>query len=180
MIYHVTIGEQEFEVELAPEGARIDGQPIEVDLAHVQGTSVRNLLLDRASHRIVAERGGNDTWDVHLRGRRFQAQVLDERTRAIRELTGAGAGPTGPEPVRAPMPGLVVKIEVAVGDVVEAGQGVAIVEAMKMENELKATAAARVRAIPVEPGAAVEKDQILVDLEPLEEDAPSDDGGTDG
>lgn len=180
MIYHVTIGSHEFEVELGPEGTRIDGQPIQVDLAHVQGTSVRNLLLDGASHRIVAERGGSDTWDVHLRGRRFQAEVLDERTRAIRELTGAGAGPTGPEPVRAPMPGLVVKIEVAVGDVVQAGQGVAIVEAMKMENELKATAPGRVRSIPVETGAAVEKDQILVDLEPLENDESTDGGQADG
>jgi pyruvate carboxylase subunit B len=67
------------------------------------------------------------------------------------------------------MPGLVVKIEVEVGDEVRAGQGLVIVEAMKMENELKSEGAGRVAAIHAGVGDAVEKDQILVDLDSLEE-----------
>jgi biotin carboxyl carrier protein len=66
------------------------------------------------------------------------------------------------------MPGLVVRVEVAPGDEVEAGQGLVIVEAMKMENELKAARAARVKAVHVVAGAAVEKDAVLVEFEPLE------------
>ena len=66
--------------------------------------------------------------------------MVDERSHAIREMTGSVAGPSGPRPVKAPMPGLVVKLEVAVGDEVVAGQGLVIVEAMKMENELKVEA----------------------------------------
>jgi biotin carboxyl carrier protein len=66
------------------------------------------------------------------------------------------------------MPGMVVKIEVAEGDRVEAGQGVAIVEAMKMENELRAGGPGVVARIHVREGDAVEKDQVLVDLAPLE------------
>ena len=62
------------------------------------------------------------------------------------------------------MPGLVVKVQVEEGDHVEVGRGLVIVEAMKMENELKAEAAGVVARIHVEPGQAVEKDQILVDL----------------
>ena len=62
------------------------------------------------------------------------------------------------------MPGLVVKVEVAVGDRIEAGQGVVIVEAMKMENELRAEAPGVVAHVHVRPGQTVEKDQVLIDL----------------
>ena len=70
------------------------------------------------------------------------------------------------------MPGLVVRIEVSVDDIVTAGQGVAIVEAMKMENELTAEVEARVSAVLVAQGDAVERDQVLVELAALEPDAP--------
>jgi pyruvate carboxylase subunit B len=74
------------------------------------------------------------------------------------------------------MPGLVVKVEVEEGERVEAGRGLVIVEAMKMENELKAEAAGVVSRIHVEAGQAVEKDQILVDLAAPEE-APAPEKG---
>jgi biotin carboxyl carrier protein len=121
----------------------------------------------------VARNDGKGRWNLHLRGQRFEAEVLDSRTRSIREMTGAGAGPTGPVPVKAPMPGLMVKVEVEVGDIVEAGQGVAIVEAMKMENELKAQGPGKVHAIHVAEGDTVEKDQVLVDFTSLEEESVS-------
>ncbi len=69
------------------------------------------------------------------------------------------------------MPGMVVKVEVEPGDVVAPGQGVVIVEAMKMENELKASVPARVRTVHALPGTAVEKDAVLVEFEPLEAEA---------
>jgi biotin carboxyl carrier protein len=62
------------------------------------------------------------------------------------------------------MPGLVVRVEVSEGDEVGPGQGLVIVEAMKMENELRADVAARVKAVHVKPGEAVEKDQVLIDF----------------
>ena len=74
------------------------------------------------------------------------------------------------------MPGLVVKVEVAEGDAVHPGQGLLIVEAMKMENELKAEAAGFVARIHVGPGEAVEKDQVLIDFAAPDEGA---DPGTD-
>ncbi|NNF26941.1 MAG: hypothetical protein HKN73_06975 [Gemmatimonadetes bacterium] len=63
------------------------------------------------------------------------------------------------------MPGLVVKVEVAEGDAVEVGQGLVVVEAMKMENELTATAAGTVARVAVNAGDAVEKDQVLLEFE---------------
>jgi len=171
MRYHVTIGGRAFEVEIVSDGARVDGRPVAVSLAHSDGTPVRSLLAGDRAHRVVAERTAPGRWRLGLRGSQVEAEVLDERTRAIREMAGSAAAPAGPAPIVAPMPGMVVKIEVAEGDRVEAGQGVAIVEAMKMENELRASGAGRVTRVHVRAGDAVEKDQVLVDLAPSEEDA---------
>jgi len=173
MRYHVTVEGRTFEVELGAEGVTVDGTGVAADLAHVNGTDVHSLVMDGASYRLVAARAGGGhrgDWDLYLRGRRLAVEAIDERTRAIREMTGAGSGPSGPRPVRAPMPGLVVKVEVTEGDTVEPGQGLVIVEAMKMENELRAEAAGVVARVHVAPGEAVDKDQILVDFAAPDED----------
>ena len=98
-----------------------------------------------------AERSG---WDV---------EVLDERARHLRQLAGSGRGKRGGNVLKAPMPGLVVRVEVEPGQAVVEGQGVVVLEAMKMENELRASAAATVAAVRVAPGAAVEKGDVLVE-----------------
>jgi len=171
MKYHVTIRGRTVPVELGPEGVRVDGRRVEVDLARVPATDVHTLLVDGASHRLVARPGGErGRWELHLRGRSVSAEVVDERTRAIREMTGAGAGSAGPEPVRAPMPGKVVQIVVEEGQDVEPGDGLAVVEAMKMENELRAEAPGTVSRVRVQPGEAVDKDQVLIEFAPPAEE----------
>ena len=168
MRYLVAIRGRTLEVDLGPDGVRVDGTPVMAELQAVPDGPVRSLLLDRASHRVVARRGEPGHWELHLRGWRLAAEVVDERTLKIREMTGTSTAAAGPKPVRAPMPGLVVRVEVAEGDEVRPGQGLVIVEAMKMENELRAEIAGRVKAVHVKPGEAVEKDQVLIDLGPLE------------
>jgi len=91
-------------------------------------------------------------------------EALDERRRAIRALIGASARPVGPAPLVAPMPGLIVRVHIRPGDVVVAGQPLVVMEAMKMENELRASAAGVVQSVSVLPGAAVEKGAVLVSL----------------
>jgi len=171
MIYHVTVGDRTVEVELGRAGVTVDGREVEVDFARNDGAPIRSLLVDGASHSIAARRIGKESWDLHLSGRRFRADVVDERTRVIREMTGSGGAATGPKPIVAPMPGMVIRVEVTEGEAVEAGQGMVIVEAMKMENELKSESAGVVTRVHVSEGEAVEKDQLLIDLEPLEEDS---------
>lgn len=165
MKYHVSAGGRTHEVVLGPEGITVDGRPVEADLQAVPGTPVRSFLLDGVSHRLVARPTAKGVWELHLRGRRVVLEVVDERTRAIREMTGAGAAHAGPRHLRAPMPGLVVRVEVEEGDRVEAGRGLVIVEAMKMENELRAEAPARVGRVLARAGDTVEKDQVLIELE---------------
>ncbi len=169
MKYHVTLDGRPYEVELGPEGVRVDGEPVEVDLSTVPGTPVRTLLLDGRSHRLVAHQQARGRWTLHLGGRRLEAEVVDERTRRIREMTGISGAAAGPRTVTAPMPGLVLEVEVEEGDEVEVGQGLVIVEAMKMENELRAQAPGRVARVLVAAGEPVEKDQVLLEFEPDEE-----------
>jgi pyruvate carboxylase subunit B len=168
MRHHVQIAARGFVVELGADGARIDGRTVEASLGHAEGTPVRGLVVDARTYRLIASRGARGRWKLQLRGSAFEVEVVDERTKAIRDMAGAVAVAAGPKPVVAPMPGLVVKVEVVEGDVVRAGQGIVIVEAMKMENELRAVGPGRVTRVHVQRGDAVEKDQVLVDLAPVE------------
>jgi biotin carboxyl carrier protein len=173
MRYYVEVEGRTVVVEVDGVGITVDGRSVRAELQRVGGTNVRSLLLENASHRVVTRRGRSGTWEIHLRGRAYSAEAVDERTRRIREMTGKGAKPGGPRPLKAPMPGLVVKVEVAEGDPVHPGQGLVIVEAMKMENELRAEAGARVSRVHVRPGQAVEKDQVLVEFHDPEAEGAS-------
>jgi pyruvate carboxylase subunit B len=168
MRYYVTMAGRTVEVELGSEGIRVDGEPAEVDLVEMDGTQVRSLLLNGKSYRVLAARKGRGSWNLHLYGRHLDARVVDERTRALEEMTGEPEGGQRLTVLRAPMPGLVVKVDVAEGDPVKEGQGLVIVEAMKMENELKSLGEARVKRVLVGPGDVVEKDQVLVEFHPPE------------
>ena len=166
MKYFVTIGGKEIVVELDGERLTVDGA--EVRAAHLTtlpGTPIRHLVLDGASHVLAMEPVGRGEWEVGRLGERFGAEVVDERTRHIRSLTGGGAKAAGPAVLKAPMPGLVVRVAVEEGGRVEAGAPVVVLEAMKMENELRAPAAAVVKGIKVKAGQAVEKGQVLVEFE---------------
>ena len=139
---------------------------VDAELRSVPGTTLRHLLADGASHALVAEpTGGRGIWEIYHAGERLRVSAVDERTRAIREMVGGAAARRGPRPVRAPMPGMVVRIEVEPGQAVETGQGVAVIEAMKMENELRAEGAGVVMRVLVQAGQAVEKGAVLVEFE---------------
>lgn len=146
----------------------VDGVGFEAHLAAVPGTPLQHLLLAGDSWTVAAQLLEGS---VPLRlalgavGERFDVEVVDERTRQIQALTGAPPGPAGGGTVRAPMPGLVVRIEVEAGQRVEAGAGLVVVEAMKMENELRAQRAGVVAAVHVTVGQAVEKGAPLVTVE---------------
>ncbi len=164
MRYYVTIGERTVEVDLTGERPRVDGREVAAELVTVPGTPLRHLLLDGRSYPLVARRADRGSWEIGLDGTRLTAEVVDERTRAVRALEGRGDKAHGPRPVRAPMPGMVTRIEVAAGDTVAPGQGVAIIEAMKMENELRAETRGVVARVLVSAGQAVEKGAVLVEF----------------
>jgi pyruvate carboxylase subunit B len=133
-------------------------------LRTVAGALPRQLLVDGRPTVLTLRSVGRGLWTLGVRGDRWEAEVVDERTRHIRSLTAGSNAPRGPAALRAPMPGLVVRVLVEPGQEVEAGVGVVVLEAMKMENELKAPSAGVVGAIRVGAGEPVEKGQVLVEL----------------
>jgi biotin carboxyl carrier protein len=167
--YYVRIGAQTHEVEV--EGGRVivGGVGLEAHLAAVPGTALYHLLLAGESWTVAAEPlEGVGRWALGVIGERVELEVVDERTRDIQALTGKRAAPGVGGTVKAPMPGLIVRIEVAAGQRVEAGAALVVVEAMKMENELRAPHAGVVSTVHVEVGQAVEKGATLVTLESVE------------
>ena len=166
MMYVVEVNGQRYNVEIDDGVAIVDGVKYSVSLHAVAGTPVRILGVNDAVHRMVLrERVARGRYRLWLDGHRYDAEALDARARAIRDMQASVAKPAGPAPLRAPMPGLIVQLRVQPGDRVSAGDGLVVMEAMKMENELRAPAAGTVRAVHVSIGAAVEKGALLVELE---------------
>lgn len=165
MKYVVSVEGRPIEVEVDGERIIVGGQSYHATLGRIPGTPLRQLVLDERPVTLSVEPLGQGRWALSLAGERSEIEVLDERTRHIRALTGTGDQRPKADVLRAPMPGMVVRINARPGDAVTAGAGLVVLEAMKMENELKAGASARVKAVRVNPGEAVEKGQVLLEFE---------------
>jgi pyruvate carboxylase subunit B len=166
MKYFVRVGTTEHEVVIDGESVTLDGRTVRAHVEDVVGTPVTVVAIGSEVHRVLAKRGEQKgQYDLSVAGYRLSVEALDERTRTIRLMSGASSRPTGPANLHAPMPGLIVRVNVAAGDRVQAGQSLVVMEAMKMENELRATASGRVRRIIVATGSAVEKGAVLLEME---------------
>lgn len=173
MKYFVSMGEppRTVEVEVAGGQVIVDGAAFEAHLAAVPGTPLYHLLLGGESWTVAAqplehgERAGGGRWLLGVVGERVEVEVIDERTRQIQALTGRRPVVAASGAVVAPMPGLVLRIQVVEGQHVEAGAGLVVVEAMKMENELQSPRAGVVGKIHVTIGQAVEKGALLMTVD---------------
>ncbi len=165
MKYFVTLGDAEYEVELTDQGVERKGRLLPVELATVPGSVLRHLRIGDRGYRVTARRVETG-WEVEYRGQAVRVRVEDARARSIRELTGLRSRDRGPRELRAPMPGLIVRITVEQGAVVPEGAGLVVMEAMKMQNELKAPAPGVVTEVAVRPGQTVDRDALLLRLEP--------------
>ena len=167
MKYFVTVGERTLIVELNGGVVQVDGQPVSVSLEPSPGSPELRLVIDDHVSTLAVEGHREGVWRVVDQGALREVSIEDERSRHIRNLDRAGNAASGGAVIKAPMPGLVVRIPVSPGDQVAAGAGLLVLEAMKMENELKAHAAGVVTAVRVTAGQAVEKGQILIELGPV-------------
>jgi biotin carboxyl carrier protein len=163
--YIVTVNGERVDVVRDGEGVRVGEKVMRAHLADVEGTPIRVVTIGDDVHRVVAQRGiGRGQYVLWIDGHRYEVEALDERTRAIRDLSSQGARASGPTPLVAPMPGLIVRVNVQVGERVQPGVPMVVMEAMKMENELRAQRAGLVSSVRVQPGEAVEKGAVLVEL----------------
>jgi pyruvate carboxylase subunit B len=169
----VTIDGREVEITVEPPAdpkapeARwrvvVDGVAREVDARPVR-PGTWSVILDGRSHLVDLDpRAGGTLATTALTD--AIAKVEDARTRKLARAAGrGGVGPSTGEELRAPIAGKVVKVLVAVGDTVAAGQGVVVLEAMKMENELAADRGGKVTAIHKQAGQPVDSGELLVTL----------------
>jgi biotin carboxyl carrier protein len=127
----------------------------------VDGESLYSLILDNFSHEVIAERREGKT-EVLIEGHLYEAEVEDARLAQLRAMGGQEHAEHGSATVNAPMPGLVVKVMVAPGEIVERDQGLLVLEAMKMENVIRSPRPGEVRSISVEPGQTVNLGDALV------------------
>lgn len=168
MKYRVTIDgtEREIMVQFTPGGeitASVDGAPFDGEIRPIDGGVSLRFGGEEGGRVVDAYVGGKPNRMQVVAGElRTLASVESERDRARK--TRGGGGAAGKE-LRAPMPGRIVKVLVAPGDEVEADQSLVIIEAMKMENELKAVAASKIKSVEVSEGQNVEGDVVLVRFE---------------
>jgi biotin carboxyl carrier protein len=164
MKYHVTIRSKTYVIDVDGGSVTIDGERLDAHAASIPGTPLLHLLLGKDSWTVACQPLEGRRWALGAAGERMEAEVQDDRSKQIEALTAQGRSRPASGVVKAPMPGLVVRVEVTEGKVVEVGEGLVVVEAMKMENELRATQKGIVERVHVKAGDRVEKGAELVTL----------------
>ncbi len=162
MKYTAIIKDKTYDIEISANNTvLINGEPHNVDFRGIDGMSLYSLLVDNTSWEALVERNG-DEYRVQIDGTLHVVEVQDERTRKLAKANKPAAGPSGELPLKAPMPGLVRAVNVNVGDSVQAKQSAVILEAMKMENELRLPRAGVIKEIRVKAGDKVDQGQVLL------------------
>jgi biotin carboxyl carrier protein len=162
--YHVTIRSRTYVIDVDGGAVTVDGDRLEAHWAGIPSTPLIHLLLGKDSWTVACQPldSNGKRWALGAAGERLEADVQDDRSKQIEALTGTGRKDAIEGVIKAPMPGLVVRVEVTVGQEVTAGTGLVVVEAMKMENELRAQGRGVVERIHVKAGDRVEKGAPLV------------------
>jgi biotin carboxyl carrier protein len=164
MLYDVTIDGKNYRLDLnRVDGlwsCRLDGRDLPVD-AILARPDVLSLRIGDLAYEIKSERVANH-WHLWVGSTSLAVEVRDPRSLRGRSRTGDDHGP---KKITAPMPGKVVRLLVREGDEVQAGAGIAVVEAMKMQNEIKSPKKGTVQKILVSEGAAVNAGDILAIIE---------------
>jgi len=164
MTYEIAIDGKSYRLDLSQAdgrwSCRVDGREVEVD-AVLARPNVLSLRIGNKAYEVKCERVGGDV-HVWVGSQRFAVEVRDPRS--LRGRTRA-VDDKGPKKLTAPMPGKVVRILLSEGTAVESGAGVLVVEAMKMQNEVKSPKNGTIQKILVSEGAAVNAGDVLAIVE---------------
>ena len=165
MVYEITVDGKPHRLELEKADGRwecrLDGREIKVD-ALITRRDVLSLLVDGHSYEIKREQTATDL-HMWVGGTRFAVELRDPRS--LRSRRAAAGDEKGPKKLVAPMPGRIVRVLLAEKSEVDTGQGVVVVEAMKMQNEIKSPKKGIVQKILATPGAAVNAGDVLAIVE---------------
>ncbi len=165
MVYDVIVDGKPHRLELEKAVAgwdcRLDGQPVHID-AVIARRDVLSLLVDGHTFEIKREQTATE---LHLSVGTTRFAVVLHDPRSLRSRNRAAGDEKGPRDLLAPMPGRIVRLLVAENSEVEAGQGIVVIEAMKMQNEIKSPKKGIVKKMSATPGAAVNPGDVLAIVE---------------
>ena len=164
MKYYTRVDNTEYEVEINGESILLNGEPVNVDLMRSGAAELYSVLFGGRSYEMLVN-SDRFNYTINVRGVQFQVQVEDERARRMNRARRLPTLPDGELAITAPIPGLVVRVLVAEGDAIEEGQPVVLLEAMKMENELRAMRGGVVKSVLVSAGQRVDQNAPLIVLE---------------
>lgn len=166
MKYYCKFDGQEREFTFHRRGDRLvctsGDRDYDLDLSLVGDGALFSLVVDGKSYDVLAD-VQREQVSLQMVGERFVVHVEDDRERAAHAAAGHKA--SGKRELRAAMPGIVVAVKAAVGDVVEEGQTLVVLEAMKMQNPLGAETAGKVTRVLVKAGETVAGGALLMELE---------------
>jgi biotin carboxyl carrier protein len=168
MKLQATILESQFEVEVRQQGSRVlaavAGRSYDLELTRASGQDFLILKDGRVFDcRVDGQLRSGSAVNVTIGANHYAVTLVDPKR--LRSTLGAGAHGEGAARIVAPMPGKVVRVLVAAGQEVEVGHGIVVVEAMKMQNEMKAPKAGAVVSVNVEVGATVNAGDLLAVVE---------------
>jgi biotin carboxyl carrier protein len=159
--YFAVVGERQYEIEIDGDQIFVDGDQVEVDLRQIAEPELYSMLYDGHSYELVVE-ATRYNYTVLIRGDQYQIMVEDERTRRLNASRRQNELPDGEFAIKAPIPGLVVKLLVAEGDSVDENQPLLILEAMKMENEIRSPRACTIKKVEIAVGQRIEQNAVMI------------------
>ncbi len=162
--FQVTIGDVIIPLEFRDGQIIVDGDPADCSAERLGG-GWYHVLLDGRSHSMYVARTGEGGLEIRVDGVAIRAEVRGERDILLQRFGITDTRGATEKVIRAPMPGLVLDALVAAGATVKKGEGLLVLEAMKMENEIRSIADGIVKKVHVQKGEAVIKGDLLVELE---------------
>ena len=164
-MYTAHVDARNFEIAVSGEGFVVNGKPVTCDVAKIQD-GYFHILLDHASYRaeVVEVDTDGKRFTIKVNGRHYSVMLKDKFDLLLEKMGMNANSGAKVNHVRAPMPGLIIALKVKDGDPVKAGDTLLILEAMKMENIIKAPGDATVKSVRVRMGDGVEKNQVLIEF----------------
>ncbi|QOI96468.1 MAG: biotin/lipoyl-binding protein [Flammeovirgaceae bacterium] len=159
------VNNRTFSLASSPDGLLVNGEKLDWDVVEIS-VGYFHIIHNNQSYRaeVVKADPAAKAFTIKINGTKYEVMVKDRFDLLLEKLGMNSASAGALHSIKAPMPGLIVDLKVAVGDTVHTGDALLILEAMKMENVLKASGPATVKTVKVKKGDSVEKGQVLIEF----------------
>lgn len=164
-MFHAQVEGKSFEVQAQEGGLSVDGKPMDWDLIAL-GNGQYHIRYQNQSYPAEVIKIDRETKSVELkvRGKKYTVKLRDNVDLLMEKMGMSSASSSKVNAIKAPMPGLIIDLRVKVGDTVNAGDPLLILEAMKMENIIKSPGTATVKLVKIKKGDSVEKGHVLIEF----------------